>query len=135
MSSNRRLLLGAGLFLGAQSILWSQSAAAVVPLTCPVSIKVAKSEHKFERPSIYNGTPGKQEYELAPDDTHTQDRQVRETWNVADYRDMNLFVRCRYLGTAETIVRNIPAPLKTCVFTFRDVPGNRPVASPVFECK
>jgi hypothetical protein len=128
-------LLGAGLFLGAQSILWSQSAAAVVPLTCPVSIKVAKSEHKFERPSIYNGTPGKQEYDLAPDDTQTAGKRVRETWNLADYRDMNLFVRCRYLGTQATVVTNIPAPLKTCVFSFQNVAGDQPVASPAFECK
>jgi hypothetical protein len=124
-----------GLLPAAPSILCGQSTAAAAPLTCPVSIKAAKSDHKFERPSIYNGTPGKQEYELAPDDTQTQGKQVRQTWNLADYRDMNLFVRCRYLGTGETVVMNLPAPLKICVFSFRDMPGNQPVASPVFECK
>jgi hypothetical protein len=149
MSSSRRLLIAAGLLLAAQSILSSQSAPAPAPLTCPASITVtaaasvaapwqaesAKSDHKFERPSIYNGTPGKQEYDLAPDDTQTAGNRVRETWKLADYRDMNLFLRCRYLGTQATISTNIPAPLKTCVFSFQNVPGNHPVASPVFECK
>jgi hypothetical protein len=134
MSSSSALLL-AGLLLAAPSILCSQSTAAATPLTCPVSIKAGKSDHKFERPSIYNGTPGKQEYELSPDDTQTQGKQVRQTWKLADYRDMNLFVRCRYLGTKETVVMNLPAPLKICVFSFRDMPGNQPVASPVFECR
>jgi hypothetical protein len=135
MSSSSRLSLAAVLLLTAQSILSSQSAPAASPLTCPASIKAVKSEHKFERPSIYNGTPGKQEYELAPDNTQTQGKQVRETWNLADYRDMNLFVRCRYLGTAATVDTNIPAPLKTCIFSFHNVSGNEPVASPVFQCK
>jgi len=135
MSSSKRLTLAAVLLLAAQSILSSQSAPAPTPLTCPASIKDAKSEHKFERPSIYNGTPGKEEYELAPDDTQTQGKQIRQTWNLADYRDMNLFVRCRYLSTKEVVVENLPAPLMTCIFSFRDMPGNQPVASPVFECK
>jgi|HubBroStandDraft_2_1064218.scaffolds.fasta_scaffold307921_3 hypothetical protein len=149
MSSSKRLLLAAGLLMAAQSILSSQSAPAAAPLTCPASITVtaaasavtpwqsesAKSEHKFERPSIYNGTPGKQEYDLAPDDTQTAGKRVRETWKLTDYRDMNLFVRCRYLGTPATVVTNIPAPLRTCVFSFQNVTGNQPVASPVFECK
>lgn len=125
----------AGLLMAAPSIVYGQSTPTAKPLTCPVSIKVAKSDHKFERPSIYNGTPGKQEYDLAPDDTQTQGKQVKETWNLADYRDMNLFVRCRYLGTKETVVINLPAPLKICIFSFRDMPGDQPVASPVFECK
>lgn len=134
MSSSKLLLCAAGLALNATSSLWCQGATAT-PLTCPASITAAKTEHKFERPSLYNGTPGKQEYELAPDDTQTQGKQIRQTWNLSDYRDMNLFVRCRYLGTGETVVLNLPTPLKTCMFSFRDVPGDHPVASPVFECK
>lgn len=135
MSWNSRPPLIAVLFLAGQSILSSQSTPGSVPLTCPATIKGAKTEHKFARPSIFNGTPGKQEYELAPDDTQTKGRQVRETWNIGDYRDMNLFVRCRYLGTSATVVIDIPAPVKTCVFSFQNVPGNHPVAYPVFVCK
>jgi hypothetical protein len=149
MSSSKQLALIAGLFLSGQLILSSQSATSPMPLTCPASITVietaspaspwqaegAKSEHKFERPSIYNGSPGKQEYELAPDDTQ-QDvgKRVRETWKLVDYRQMNLFLRCRYSGTAATVVTNIPGPLKTCVFSFQNGSG-RPVSSPAFECK
>jgi len=149
MSSSRLRALAAGLLLAGQPILSSQTAPAATPLTCPASITVtaaasvvtpwqaesAKSEHKFERPSIYNGTPGKQEYDLAPDDTQTAGKRVQETWKLADYRDMNLFVRCRYVGTPATVVTNIPAALKTCVFSFQNVAGNHRVASPAFECK
>ena len=133
MSSSRRVSLAAVLLFVGESILSSQSTPAPAPFTCPASITDGK--HKFERPSIYNGTPGKEEYELAPDDTQTQGKQVKQTWKLSDYRDMNLFVRCRYLGTKETVVKNLPAPLKTCIFSFRDMPGNQPVGSPVFECK
>ena len=149
MSSSRRLLLAAGLLLAGQSMLSSQSVPAAAPLTCPASITVTaaasvaapwqaesvKSEHKFESPSIYNGTPGRQEYDLAPDDTQTAGNRVRETWKLADYRDMTLFLRCRYLGTPATVVTIIPAAVKTCVFSFQNVAGNHPVASPLFECK
>ena len=149
MLSSKRLALSAGLLMVAHSILSSQNVPAATPLTCPASITVTgtasvaapwqaesgKSNHKFERPSIYNGTPGKQEYDLAPDDTQTAGKRVRETWNLADYRDMNLFLRCRYLGTAATVVTSIPTPLKTCVFSFQNVAGDHPVASPAFECK
>jgi hypothetical protein len=149
MSSNKRLALAAGLLIAAESTLSSQRAPALAPLTCPASITVmgtasvaapwqaesAKSDHKFERPSIYNGTPGNQEYDLAPDHTQTAGKRVRETWNLADYREMNLFVRCRYLGTTATVVTNIPAPLRTCVFSFQNVAGDHPVASPAFECR
>src|SRR5579864_8551489 len=81
--------------------------------TCPASIAVtataaasapwhsesAKAEHKFLRPSIYNGAPGKQEYELAPDEQEPSGKQIKQSWKLSDYRDMNLFVRCRYAGT------------------------------------
>jgi hypothetical protein len=123
------------LLLAAPSVPGSQSAPVPAAFTCPAFLKLAKSDRKFERPSIYNGTPGKREYELAPGDTVTKGKDVRQTWNLADYRDMNLFVRCRYIGTKETVTLNLPAPLKTCEFTFRDMPGNQPVASPVFACK
>src|SRR5580704_7169350 len=106
MSLSKQLALAVGLLIAARSILSSQSLPAATPLTCPASITVTgtasvaapwqaesgKSEHRFERPSIYNGTPGKQEYDLAPDDTETAAKRVRETWNLAAYRNMNLFL-------------------------------------------
>jgi hypothetical protein len=139
MWSSKRLFL----FLAAQPILFSQSTPQ---FTCPATITVtesasvaspwqaetAKSEHKFERPSIYNGDPGKQEYDLAPDDTQTTGKRVKQTWNLTDYRKMNLFIRCRYQGTPATVVTNLPAPLKTCTFTFQNT---HPITTPTFTCK
>lgn len=131
------LLLIAPTVLGAQSfscpvtLSVTENASAAAPWLA----ETAKSDHKFLRPSIYNGTPGKNEAELAPDDTQTQGRQVKQTWKLTDYRKENLFLRCRYEGTSATVVTNLPARLKTCTFSFRNMPGNQPVASPVFSCQ
>src|ERR1700693_6252284 len=107
-----------GLFLVAQLLLSGQGSKTIA-FTCPASILVsetggatgpwqvespAKTEHKFLRPSLYNGAPGKQEFELVPDDEQNKDRRVQQTWKLSDYRDMNLFVRCRYAATAVTLV-------------------------------
>lgn len=135
--------------LASPALLSSQTAAAAAPLACPATIRVTESasakapwhpeaataEHKFLRPSIYNGEPGKDEAELAPDDTQTRGKQVTQTWKLSDYRDRNLFLRCRYDGTASTLVVNLPARLTTCTFSFRNMPGNQPVAAPVFACQ
>jgi hypothetical protein len=94
-----------------------------------------QATHKFLRPSIYNGAAGKQEYELAPDDQQVEGKTVRQVWKLTDYRDQNLFLRCRYEGTGVTLTADIPAAIKTCTFTFRNVGGNQPVASPVFDCR
>jgi len=130
--------------------LSGQNAQPARGFTCPASVGVTemaaapapwrvegttKTEHKFLRPSIYNGTPGKQEFELAPDQEPSQGRQVKQTWKLSDYRDMNLFVRCRYAGTSVTLVADLPRELKTCLFSFRNTGGQQPIASPVFECR
>jgi hypothetical protein len=78
----------------------------------------AKVEHRFERVSIYNGTEGGQEYELAPDDEKARGRATVQTWFLKDYRSMNLFLRCRYHDTSVTLTADLPAPLQTCAFTF-----------------
>lgn len=145
MSSISRALIYLALAAGT---LFAQSSSAPA-FACPASIAVtatasapapwqaepAKSGHKFLRPSVYNGSPGKDEAELAPDDTQTQGKQVKQTWKLSDYRDRNLFLRCRYEGTAATVVTNLPPRLKTCTFTFRNTDGNQPVSSPVFSCR
>jgi len=99
--------------------------------TCPATAK----GHKFLRPSIYNGTAGKEEYELAPDDERTKGRQVTQIWKLSDYADMRAFVRCRYEGTSLAVVKDLPAELKVCTFRFRKVPGNQVVSEPWFECR
>jgi hypothetical protein len=141
--SQQRALARLCLLFAAPAILSAQSFScpATVSVTetastaTPWQAEAAKSTHKFLRPSIYNGTPGKNEAELAPDDTQTQGRQVTQTWKLTDYRGENLFLRCRYEGSSATVVTNLPARLKTCTFSFRNIPGNQPVASPVFSCQ
>ena len=106
--------------------LYGQSAPAAA-FACPASIAVTEtaaaappwqgekttSVYQFLRPSIYTGSPGKDEAELAPDETQTQGKQVTQIWKLSDYRRENTFLRCRYENTAVTVVSNLPAPLKT----------------------
>ena len=78
----------------------------------------ARSDHRFERVSVYNGKQGAEEYDLAPDDEKTSGRATIQTWYLKDYRSMNLFLRCRYHGTSVTLDKDLPAPLETCTLTF-----------------
>lgn len=131
-------------------VLLSQNAPSPPAFTCPAVISVseiaetqpsfqpepaAKTQHRFLRPSLYNGTPGKEEYELAPDDEQIQGKRVTQTWKASSYRDMNLFIRCRYFTTAATVVANLPARYKTCTFRFQNTGGDQPIADPSFECR
>jgi hypothetical protein len=143
-----------GLLLIALGVTVSASGQNASPsqsvLGCPGSILVSESgvahdswkvetgapiEHRFLRPSIFNGTPGKEEYDLAPDGQHVKGNHVEQVWTLTDYRDRGLFLRCRYQGTQVTLSVEIPPPFKTCSFSFRNLSGNQPVSSPVFECR
>jgi hypothetical protein len=145
MLSNSRLAVW--LALSAPTLCGQNSFAPA--FGCPTAIQVAETasvpsawhgegatlEHRFVRPSISNGEPGKDEAELAPDDTRTQGRQVKETWKISDYRDRNVFLRCRYENTAATVVTDAPTRIKSCTFTFRNAPGNQSVTAPAFSCQ
>jgi hypothetical protein len=148
----RQWRLGLAAVVFAVPTLLSQSVTDTTAFACPATITIGESAappwrmevakdpgkkglHKFLRPSIYNGTPGKEEYDLAPDDEQTQGRRVRQSWKLSDYRDNNLFLRCRYAGTGATLVVNLPLPLKTCTFTFQNTGSNQPIAAPEFSCK
>ena len=98
---------------------------------CPATLE----GHPFLRPSIYNGIPGKQEYELAPDDEGTRGSSVRQAWKLSDYREMNLFVRCRYADAQSVVVKDLPKPLVTCTFKWRKTGATQPIASPAFVCR
>ena len=105
---------------------------------CPASVGgkgPAAKDHKFLRPSIYNGTAGKEEYDLAPDEEHSKAGIVTQVWKISDYQDSNVFVRCRYAGTSITVTKDLPVELKACTFRFRKVPGQQPIAEPWFECR
>jgi len=113
--------------------------AATAPLSCPETPKVTEtatpiagwkaaagqSGHAFQRVSVYNAPPGGQEYDLAPDGEKNTAGKILQTWNLKDYRSMNLFVRCRYHDTSATLFMDVPASYTNCTFTFTlDNQGN-----------
>jgi hypothetical protein len=142
----------AALCLAGATLLSSQAPAPAARFTCPATMTVnetpsvppsnqaawqaeaKKSEHKFQHPNIYNGTPGKEEYDLAPDHEQSQGKQIHQSWEVVNYRTMNVFVRCGYAGTPATLVANLPPAFKICNLTFVDSVGNQPITAPSFEC-
>ena len=107
-------------------------AQSASPLSCSETLKVVEtatppagwkaaggqSEHAFQRISIYNGTPGGQEYDLAPDGEKNVAGKTIQTWNLKDYRTMNLFLRCRYHDTSATLFMDVPVSYTSCTFTF-----------------
>ena len=87
-------------------------------LTCPATLKVGTTDYKYQRISVLNGKSGAQEYDLAPDDEKKAGTRVTQLWNLKDYRDMPLFLRCHYEGTEKVSEQPLPAPLKSCTQHF-----------------
>jgi hypothetical protein len=100
-------------------------------LTCPAT----NAGHPFDRVSIYNGKPGGQEYELAPDDEKKVRGKVTQPWFLKDYRTMNIFLRCRYQGTEMAIFKDIPANIQTCTFAFDISPKGDITGGRSFACR
>jgi hypothetical protein len=94
-----------------------------------------KVKRIFERVSIYNGEAGAREYELAPDENHEQGTRIVQVWRVKDHRDMNVFLRCRFRETPVVLIRNIPAGIDVCRFTFSTDGRGRITGKPAFGCK
>ena len=94
-----------------------------------------KSQRAFERISIYNGQEGGREYELAPTGQKENGTQITQTWTLKAYRDMNLFLRCRYRDTAAVLSIDIPAAIAVCTFVFDLAPGGRIIGKPTLSCK
>ena len=76
-----------------------------------------KADHGLQTAKVYNGNPGKEEYDLRPDDEAQKGKTVLLTWVLKDYRTMNLFVRCFYYDTKATVTANIPASVNKCSVT------------------
>jgi hypothetical protein len=131
----RFLLIACAAFavLAARPICAAQNQTGDHELSCPATIDVseqatpvagweaensAAAKQKFERVSIYNGQPGGKEFDLAPDDQKNDHGRITQVWHLEGYRDMNLFLRCRYRNTQAVLYRNIPAGLKNCTFIF-----------------
>jgi hypothetical protein len=120
------------LVLSAAALLAPAAAAqAKNAFACPASLTVTeqaqtsegwtgtsvKAEHALQTAKIYNGNPGKEEYDLRPDDEAQKGKILLLSWILKDYRSMNLFVRCFYYDTKATVTANIPAPVNKCSVT------------------
>ena len=126
-----------------------QNAAARPALSCPATVKITETavsidgwkgssatvERSFERISIYNGTDGGQEYDLAPDDQKEQGKNIIQTWNLKGYRQMNIFMRCRYKDTSAVLSMDLPASLQTCTFSFISDAKGKIAGKPVVSCR
>jgi len=121
------------------------SASVVCPASIPVaetttptpnwSVTPAKSQHGFERISVYNvGVDGK-EFDLAPDDQKEKGKKVTQTWNVKDYRSLKVFMRCRYSGTSVVLLRELPPDVTTCTLQFTDAAAGIAAGESSMECR
>jgi len=119
------------------------TSAGAQTLSCPETLgedlPSGWERRTFERVSIYN-KDAKQEYDLAPDDERKEHGKIVQTWKLTGYRDMPLYLRCRYRGTDRTLTRELTVALKTCEFHFQlDKKGNvvlgNGAAKPEVKCQ
>ena len=94
-----------------------------------------KSEHAFQTASILNGTPGKEEYDLRPDDEATKGKTALMTWDLKAYRTMPLFVRCHYFDTKATVTATIPASVAKCTVTIEMTANGTIVGKSTMKCQ
>jgi len=128
----------AALFIAAVPL--ALAAQTAPPLACPATLSLAGSAaqgvaHQFERINIYNGKPGGEEYDLAPDDQTEAGRKFTQVWLLKDYRSMPIFVRCRYHGTESVKTLDVPARYQKCTLTFEMDKRNQIVGKSEFSCK
>ena len=112
---------------------FGQAKPASATVSCPETLKVTESaapvpgwkaaggqaEHAFERISVFNGNAGGQEYDLAPDDEKNRAGKIVQTWNLKNYRSMNIFLRCRYHDTPAVLFMDLPVNLSACTLSFK----------------
>ena len=118
------LVLALGATGGAQTLSCPATLGVRAPAGWTLEGKPPATARKFERISLYNKDV-QQEYDLAPDDEAKVEGRIVQIWGVDGYRQLPLYLRCRYHGTETTISREIPAALKKCRFRFTlDKKGN-----------
>jgi hypothetical protein len=122
------------------AIPFALAAQTPTPLTCPATTSPAGTNshtpaREFERINIYNGKPGGEEYDLAPDDQTETGPKITQTWFLKDYRSMPIFVRCRYRGTTAVTTLDVPAKYRKCTLTFEMDKKNNIVGKSEFSCK
>ena len=144
-----RAFLCLAMTVSAGSTAHAQAKHQPAPIVCPANIAVietvapiagwsalpVEARHKFERISVFNGTPGGQEFDLAPDDQKQKGVRVTQTWDLKAYRSMNIFVRCRYNDTSAVLLQDLPRELTACVLRFGlDSKGNI-IGESSMECR
>jgi hypothetical protein len=153
MSSIERSLrlgcLGCSLAFFTSAAGHAQQKQTSTPVVCPANITVAettaplpnwsvapaKTQHSFERISVYNVGAGNQEFDLAPDDQKEKGKKITQTWNVKDYRSLRVFMRCRYSGTSVVLLRELPPEVTTCTLQFAYVAGGIVAGESSMECR
>ena len=153
MSSIERSLrlgcLGCSLAFFAAAAGYAQQKQTSTPVVCPANITVeetttpaptwsvapAKTEHSFERISVYNVGADGQEFDLAPDDQKEKGKKITQTWNVKDYRSLKVFMRCRYSNTSVVLLRELPSGITTCTLQFTYVAAGIVAGESSMECR
>jgi hypothetical protein len=96
------------------ALLLALPSSPAADVKCPESLSEGGKTYAFQRISVYNGKPGGQEYDLAPDDESKSGKRITQLWKVQDYRSMPVFLRCRYHGTEKALVRDVPTGIDKC---------------------
>ena len=137
------------LALSAAALLGPAAFAQAGAFACPATLTVTeqaqapaswageavKAEHALQTAKIYNGNPGKEEYDLRPDDESKKGRSVHLTWVLKDYRTLNLFVRCFYYDTKATVTADIPAAVNKCSVTLEMTSNGTIVGKSQMQCQ
>ena len=105
------------------------------PIACPAALTGQGAARDFERINIYNGKPGAEEYDLAPDRETQAGGKITQSWILKNYREMSIFVRCRYRGTDAVKTLDVPAKYQKCTFTFQLDKQNNITGKPAFSCE
>ena len=141
--------LGCSLALFASAAGYAQQKQTSTPVVCPANITVeettapaptwsvapAKSQHSFERISVYNVGADGQEFDLAPDDQKEKGKKITQTWNVKDYRSLKVFMRCRYSDTSVVLLQELPSKVTACTLRFINAANGIVAGESSMECR
>jgi hypothetical protein len=128
---------------------YAQQKQTSAPIVCPANIAVeettasvpgwsvtpAKSQHSFERISVYNVGADGQEFDLAPDDQKEKGKKITQTWNVKDYRSLKVVMRCRYSDTSVVLLHELPPNVTACTLRFTNAANGIVAGESSMECR
>lgn len=144
----RRLAIACSLAFLASATGYAQQKQPSNSVVCPANITVeesaapapswsvapAKSQHSFERISVYNVGADNQEFDLAPDDQKEKGAKITQTWKVKDYRSLKVFMRCRYSGTSVVLLRELPPDVTACTLQFTNTANGIVAGESSMDC-